>query len=82
MYISTACLTGLIVGGMIFFPPENLFLGRTAIVVLSVAFILLTLPIRKGVAMAFEYFVELKWTHNEQIHFQPTGNDANKPKND
>lgn len=80
MYISTACLTGLIVGGMVFFPPENLFLGRTTIVVLAISFIVLTLPYRKGVAMACEYLVELKWTHNKQIHFQQTKKEVNQPE--
>lgn len=82
MYISTACLTGMIVGGMVFFRPENLFLGRIAIAVLAIAFIMFTLPYRKGIAMAFEYLVELKWCHNEEIHFQQTTKNPNPLKND
>jgi len=81
MYISTACLTGLIVAGMIFFRPENLFMGRTAIAALAILFIVFTLPHRKGIATALEYLIELKWGHDTNIRFQPRNNHTQLSQN-
>lgn len=59
MYISTAVLTGTIVILMFLWKPANLWLGRIVIGVVALILILLTLPIRKGIALALDYWSEI-----------------------
>ena len=60
MYISTACLTGMIVVGMLLIRPDNLWVGRSVVFPIALVAIAGTLPYRKGVAIAIEYLVERK----------------------
>lgn len=60
MYISTACLTGMIVVGMLLIRPDNFWVGRSMVLVIALTVIAGSLPYRKGVAIAIEYLVERK----------------------
>lgn len=56
--MSTAFFTGLIVVGMFLFAPSNILVGQIAVGLAGVGFIILTLPIRKGIAFAVDYLSE------------------------
>lgn len=58
MYITTAFLTGLLVIGMFLIRPSNLLLGQILVVAGGLAVMGLTLPFRKGVAIAFDYLID------------------------
>lgn len=60
MYLSTAGLTGVVIVGMLLLRPANLVLGRFTLAAAATAAIVLTLPPRKGAAIALNYFVEIK----------------------
>lgn len=55
MYVSTAGLTGLIVVGMIWLRPADLLVGRWTVFATALTAIPLSLPSRKGLAMAINY---------------------------
>ncbi len=57
MYMSTALLTGVGIFLLFLWKPENLFLGRLLMAAVALLIIVGTLPIRKGVAVALEYWV-------------------------
>jgi uncharacterized protein (DUF983 family) len=58
MYISTAAMTGAIVLGMLLLHPGDLLLGRAVVLMMAIVLILLSLPYRKGLAMAIEFVIE------------------------
>jgi len=58
MYVSTAGLTGLIVFGMIYLRPADVLLGRWTVFGIALTAIPLSLPFRKGLAMAINYITE------------------------
>ena len=60
MYMSTAGLTGLIVVTMFLLRPRVLWVGQVLVVIVAVAVIGLSLPLRKGVAIALDYLVTRK----------------------
>jgi len=60
MYYSTAGFTGLIIIAMLLIQPENIWLARAIVLVAAVLFIVLTLPYRKGLALAVDYLTERK----------------------
>ena len=57
-YMSTAFLTGLIVLWMFLFPMSNYLLGQIIIIGGWFTGIVLTLPHRKGIAIAIDYLIE------------------------
>lgn len=61
MYLSTAFLTGLILGAMLLITPEQVWKGRTIVVVAAVLAIIITLPWRKAVAVALDYYSDALW---------------------
>ena len=58
MYYTTAFFTGLIILGMLLTTPDNQWIGRGLILVAWMGCILATMPYRKGVAIALDYFTE------------------------
>ena len=56
--MSTAFLTGLIVLWMFFFPVTDHLLGQIIIILGWFVLIVLTLPHRKGLAIAIDYLIE------------------------
>ena len=71
MYISTAFITGLFVLLMLWVLPNNLWMGRVLVALGALAFFLLTWPARKGIALAFDYWVELRWNNDGSLRFRP-----------
>lgn len=65
IYLSTAALTGVVVIGMLLFRPDDLFYGRMMLVGAAVAIVVCSLPSRKGMAIAFDYFIELHSVDHE-----------------
>jgi uncharacterized protein (DUF983 family) len=57
IYFSTAGLTGVVVIGLIVARPQNLMLGRFALGAIALAVIVLTLPFRKGAAIALNWLI-------------------------
>jgi uncharacterized protein (DUF983 family) len=60
MYFSTAGLTGLVVVGLIVARPRNLLAGRLALAAVALAVIVLSLPFRKGAAIALNWLVSIR----------------------
>ncbi len=60
LYSTTAALTGLFLIAMFVWRPANVLLGRIFLTAAAVAVIPLTLPVRKGIALALEYISEAK----------------------
>lgn len=58
MYLSTAGLTGVIVIGMLLLRPFNLLLGRAMLAAVALIAIPLTVPWRKGLAVAFNHLLD------------------------
>jgi hypothetical protein len=57
MYMSTAGLTGLLVVILFLVRPRVLWIGQVAVLVAAFVLIGLSLPLRKGVAVALDYLV-------------------------
>jgi len=64
MYMSTAALTGMIVLAMLLTRPPTILIGRLVVLFAAFCLIGLTLPYRKGIAMAIEYLVETRWNRS------------------
>lgn len=58
MYMSTAGLTGLFVVAMFLLRPRVVWQGQMVVCLLAVVVIVLSLPLRKGVAVALDYWLE------------------------
>ena len=58
MYISTGFTTGLFILVILLITPANRLLGQVAIGLGGLAIMGLTLPFRKGVAIAIDYLVD------------------------
>ncbi|HYC54916.1 MAG TPA: DUF983 domain-containing protein [Candidatus Binatia bacterium] len=58
VYLSTAGMTGVIVILMLLVRPASLMVGNLVLVVVATAAIVLTLPYRKGVAVALSYWLD------------------------
>ena len=58
MYVSTAGLAGLIVFGMIYVRPADVLFGRWTVFAIALTAIPLSLPFRKGLAVAINYISE------------------------
>ena len=56
MYLSTAFLTGLWFIVLLVFPPKNLFTYRIFLVIGALSLYVLTMPVRKGLAIALNFF--------------------------
>lgn len=70
MYISTAFLTGLIIVAMLLIHPQSLWLSRFWVMLMAFFIIAGSMPYRKGLAMAIEYLVELKWHNHKNLQVQ------------
>lgn len=80
MYYSTAIFTGVIIISMFLIRPENLWLGRSIVFAFAVVFIVLTLPYRKGVAIALDYYTELRFSGRADLQLrEPTDTGPRKP---
>jgi len=64
-YMTTAFLTGLFVLWMFLFPMTNHLLGQVILVVGWFVLIVLTLPIRKGLAIAIDYLIDSRQEHHQ-----------------
>jgi uncharacterized protein (DUF983 family) len=58
MYMSTAGLTGSLVVIMFLIHPRVLWIGQVAVALAAIAVIGLSLPYRKGIAVALDYLIE------------------------
>ena len=65
MVSTTAGFTGFIIIAMLLLQPDNIWLARAIVLVAAVLFIVLTLPYRKGLALAVDYLSERK---NQSSH--------------
>jgi uncharacterized protein (DUF983 family) len=63
IYLTTAGMTGAIIAGMLIFRPFNLVVGRTLLALIALIVIVASLPSRKGIALAFNYYIELNSRH-------------------
>jgi uncharacterized protein (DUF983 family) len=58
MYMTTAGLSGILVVAMFLVRPRVVWVGQAAVCVAAVALIGLSLPYRKGIAVALDYWIE------------------------
>ncbi len=79
MYYSTAIFTGFIVIAMLLVRPANLWLGRFVVFLSAFVLIVLTLPYRKGLALAIDYLSERRTEPREGL---PDGTPAADPEDD
>lgn len=70
MYYSTAIFTGFIIIAMLLIRPQNLLLGRAIVFAVALVLIVLTLPYRKGLAIAFDYFSELRFGDRPELRLR------------
>lgn len=62
MYISTAAITGVFVVVMLFWiRPQTVWVGQAVLLPMALLTIGGSLPRRKGLAIAFDYWTELMW---------------------
>jgi uncharacterized protein (DUF983 family) len=60
IYVSTAALTGVVIIGVVFLRPFNVVVGRFVLALAAATLIVASLPFRKGVAIALNYFIETR----------------------
>jgi uncharacterized protein (DUF983 family) len=60
LYSTTAALTGLFIITILLWRPHSILLGRLILGAASIGVIALTLPLRKGIALALDYLSEIK----------------------
>lgn len=60
LYSTTAALTGLFIIAILLWRPQSILLGRLVLGGASVCVIALSLPLRKGIALALDYLSEIK----------------------
>ncbi len=58
IYMTTAGLTGVVVVVMLLIDVPDIFLGQIGVLVAWFVIILLTLPIRKAIAIGIDYYIE------------------------
>jgi uncharacterized protein (DUF983 family) len=58
MYVSTGFITGVFLIAFFFFTPANIVLGQVIVALLAVAIMWLTMPQRKGVALALNFLID------------------------
>ena len=58
MYMSTAGLSGVLVVAMFLLRPRVVWIGQVVVCLAAVAVIGLSLPYRKGIAVALDYWIE------------------------
>lgn len=58
MYISTAAMTGLFIIGMFLIIPADVAIAKIGVAFFSLVLFLITTGPRKGVAIAFDYYVD------------------------
>jgi uncharacterized protein (DUF983 family) len=66
MYMSTAGLTGVLVVCMFLLRPRIVWLGQIVVCAAALLVIGLTLPYRKGIAVALDYLVERRTEEKER----------------
>jgi len=80
MYLTSAGITGVFVGIMLFwFRPESYWVGQFVLLPSSLIALVGTLPRRKGMAVAFDYLTELWWNPDTEAIFLPAGSDPPRP---
>jgi len=60
MYMTTAGLTGVLVVLMFLVRPRTIWVGQIVILAAAIVVIGLSIPLRKGVAVALDYLIELR----------------------
>jgi len=58
MYMTTAALTGVLVVSMFLIRPRLVWVGQLVICAAALVVIVLSLPLRKGIAVALSYLVQ------------------------
>lgn len=65
MYISTAGVTGLVIVVMLMLGTARLWMWRFIVLPIALTIIGVTLPIRKSIAVALEYMLDLRFDRFE-----------------
>lgn len=65
MYMSTGALTGILLIVLFLIRPRVVWIGQLLVSVAAVALIGLTLPYRKGIAVALDYLIDAKGAGGE-----------------
>lgn len=65
MYMSTGALTGILLVILFLIRPRVVWIGQLAVSLAAVALIGLTLPYRKGLAVALDYLIEAKGSRGQ-----------------
>lgn len=71
MYFSTGLITGIFILLMFLIFPTRMWLARIIIGILALLVFILTEPTRKGLAIAWDYLVELRWNNVSGLRFRP-----------
>ncbi|MEX2088277.1 MAG: DUF983 domain-containing protein [Bacteroidota bacterium] len=58
MYMTTGFFTGVMIAAMFFIRPANVLFGQVAVGSIGLALIVATLPIRKSLAIALDFYLE------------------------
>lgn len=72
MYMSMAFITGIFLAGMLWvFPmPANKRLSQAILVVAAGVLFVASEPTRKGVALALDYIMDLRWNNHGELRFR------------
>jgi len=72
MYMSMAFITGLFLGGLLWIFPEpaNKRLGQAVIVLAAGVLFVISEPTRKGLALALDYLIDLRWNNHRNLRFR------------
>lgn len=60
IYMTTAGLTGVVVVVMLLVDVPNLFLGQIGVLIAWFFIILLTVPLRKAIAIGIDYYLDMR----------------------
>ncbi len=69
MYLSTAFITGLFILAMLLVLPKSLWAGRFLVAGAALLLFFFSAPYRKGLAIAFDYLVELRVNNHSGLAY-------------
>jgi uncharacterized protein (DUF983 family) len=71
LYLTTAVITGLVIIGMLWITPRNLWLGRAVVLVVALTAWLGTYRWRKGLGVALLYYSDWRWNNHGRYDLRP-----------
>lgn len=70
LYFTTAFITGLMIIGMLWITPRNVWVGRAVVVVVALCAWMGTYRWRKGLGVALLYYTDWRWNNHDRYRLR------------